>query len=144
MPKRKPVRLRAPAASAPGRLSPDPLEPPTIPPELAALHRIRSLRVRPDRDLTLTRALSGELVALQRLHRANRGLVEAWSSVAPTDLVELVSLRGVASGVATLAVTDASARYQVDRWLRSGGERELIRACRAPVRKIKVIVEQTK
>lgn len=113
-----------------------------IPPELAALHRLRQVKVRPERDLTLTKPFASEEVALRKLRRANGGLVEAWASVAPGDLADQIALRGVSAGVATLAVTNASARYQLDRWLRSGGERELIRACRAPIRKVKVVIEQ--
>lgn len=109
--------------------------------ELASIERLRSLRVKPERDLTLTRAFLGEQVVLRRLRRSNAGLAEAWTSVAPDGLRERAMLRGVSAGVATIAVTDAAARYQVDRWLRSGGEKALLRACPAPVRKVKVVVE---
>lgn len=127
-------------ASAKGKPAENVLD---IPLELAALHRLRQVKVRPERDLTLTKPFASEEVALRKLRRANGGLVEAWASVAPEDLADQVALRGVSAGVATLAVTNASARYQLDRWLRSGGERELIRACRAPIRKVKVVIEQT-
>lgn len=129
-----------PAVSAKGKPAGNILD---VPPELAALHRLRQVKVRPERDLTLTKPFASEEVALRKLRRANGGLVEAWASVAPGDLADQIALRGVSAGVATLAVTNASARYQLDRWLRSGGERELIRACRAPIRKVKVVIEQT-
>ena len=115
--------------------------PAEVPPDLRSIERLRSQRVRPERDLTLTRAFMGEHVELRRLRRANAGLVEAWEAAAPTELRDLAMLRGVASGVATIAVADASARFHLDRWLRSGGEKALLRACPAPVRKVKIVIE---
>jgi hypothetical protein len=99
--------------------------------------------VRPERDLTLTRALTGEQVVLRRLRRANAGLADAWERVAPPDLLGRTALRGVSSGTATIAVPDAGARYELDRWLRSGGESLLIKSCTAPVRKVKIIIERS-
>ncbi|MBX3387035.1 MAG: hypothetical protein KF768_10730 [Phycisphaeraceae bacterium] len=115
---------------------------PEIPPEFAALDRLRRSRVRPERDLTLQRDLSAQLVLLRRLRRSSAGVAEAWNATVPDDLLGLTSLRGLASAVLSVGVPDDGVRFRLDRWLRAGGQIELSRAARTPIRKVKIVIER--
>lgn len=116
-------------------------ERPEIPPELAALDKLRRNRVRPERDLSLQRDLAAEQVRLRRMRKAGAGIAQAWNATVPAELLELTALRGLHSAVLTVAVPDEGVRFRLDRWLRAGGQLELSRAARTPVRRIKLVVE---
>ena len=137
----RPAAGAAGPAAMVGAPGPTPAAAAPVPPELLELARVRAVRVKPSPDLTLTRQFLGERVLLRKLRRSNAGLVEAWESVAPPALLERTALRGLAQGVATLGVPDASTRYELDRFLRSGGEKALKQACGAPIRRVKVVIE---
>ena len=47
---------------------------------------------------------------------------------------------GVARGVLQVRCQDASTRYELDRWLRAGGEHALVRAAGARVIKVKLVL----
>lgn len=63
----------------------------------------------------------------------------AWESVAPDDLKEMAQVVGLVKGVLTLRCRDASAHFEVDRWLRTEGQDMLLAAAKAPVRRIKLV-----
>lgn len=63
----------------------------------------------------------------------------AWDAVAPDDLKELAHVVGLVRGVLTVRCRDASAQYEVDRWLRTEGQDLLLAAAKAPVRRIKLV-----
>lgn len=111
-----------------------------LPAELAGIARLRSLRIRPERDLSLTREFGAAQVELRRIRRGNRGVAQAWSEVVPTELACRTELKGVASGALTVSVADSATRYDLDRFLRSGGEAAVLRACIAGIRRIKVVM----
>ncbi len=112
-----------------------------IPPELAALDRIRKARVRPERDVSLTKAFAAQLVQLRRLRRSSAGIAEAWNATVPAEMLDQTSLRGLSSAVLTVEVPDDGVRFRLDRWLRAGGQLEVSRAARTPIRKVKVVVQ---
>lgn len=105
------------------------------------MESLRAFRTRKDRDV----GLEGELGRLAREYgKSATGLgevAEAWEALAGADIRGLCRLKGLSRGVLTITVEDASARYRVDRALRGGLRRELIRASRSPVRDVKVRVE---
>lgn len=104
------------------------------------LERLRQTRVFPER----ARAIGGDLAALaeQFAQAAQRVGTSGslWAAHCPPDLVVRTSVQGLARGVLTIAVDNASTRYAVDRWLRAGGEAALIAASRVPLRKVKLTV----
>jgi hypothetical protein len=106
-----------------------------------SVESLRSFRARKDRDVSL----EGELGRLaRRYEKSASGLgevAEAWEALASEELRAVCRLKGYSQGVLTIAVEDASARYRVDRALRGGLRRELIRASRVSLRDVKVRVE---
>ena len=56
-----------------------------------------------------------------RRRRAVGGISAAWVELVPAELAAGAELVGQRSGVLTVRVTDASARFGLDRWLRNGG-----------------------
>lgn len=65
---------------------------------------------------------------------------DAWAAVCPGELLERTRIMGLSRGALTVATPDAATRFELDRALRSGAERALIRLCSAPVRKVRVVV----
>jgi len=59
--------------------------------------------------------------ALQSRRKAVGGLDAAWRAEVPTELQERVAMVGLSRGTMTCRCNDASARFQFDRWARSGG-----------------------
>ncbi len=63
-----------------------------------------------------------------------------WVQHCPAEMVGRTSVQGVARGVLTIAVDNASTRFALDRWLRGGGEAEIIAASTTPIRKVKLVI----
>lgn len=112
-------------------------------PEAAALRleRLREARQRRGRDDALAPAFQRAARDLQRLQKGLAGVAEAWESVCPAELLERTAIRGIRRGVLTIGVADAPARYELERMLKGGAERELIRRCPMTVRKVRLAAE---
>lgn len=63
-----------------------------------------------------------------------------WGEVCPAELAASTLVESLSRGVLTIRVADAPARFELDRWLRTGGERAVIGASRAPIRKVKLVM----
>jgi hypothetical protein len=107
--------------------------------ELREIERRRSQRVWPERDLSLGEVLGEEERKLRQRHRAVGCVAELWNELTPAGLVEKTELVGLTQGVLRVRVSDSSARFALDRWLRTGGEAELVRRAPVGVRKIKLV-----
>lgn len=106
----------------------------------ARLERLRSLRGSRVVDASLGRDVAALGRALARARRSDAGVAEAWEAVCPPALAARTALGGLSRGVLTVRTPDASTRFEVDRFLREGGERSLTGASRAAVRRVKVVV----
>lgn len=105
------------------------------------LENLRAHRVRPAPDTSMNALFGAERRTVQRAHKRLGAIAEAWNTACPSDLLDRTALLSLARGVLTVAVPDASAMYDLDRALRSGLERQIVSLSRAPVRKIKVLVQ---
>ena len=112
----------------------------TPPGALAPIEGIRSQRVRPPRDLSLAPDIDRALRELTKQRRALSGTGAAWSAVVPPELAEKTTLETLSRGVLTVTVPDAATRFTLDRFLRSGGERTLIGASSAAIRKVRILI----
>jgi len=101
--------------------------------------RLRGFRNKPPPDLTAARQLDAIAAEARQRVRAGSAADRAWAEVAPPQLAGLVQEARISRGVMTIKASDAPARYQIDRWLRAGGERQLISRCAASVRRVKVV-----
>lgn len=132
-----PASNNEPTAPAPGAdAAADPLA------EAVAqrIERIRRQRVRPDRAAPVTNDFQIVSRGLNRDRRRVAGVAEAYLTHCPPALAARTSLRGLNRGVLTIAADDSSARFELDRWLSVGGERDIISASRAGIARIKVII----
>jgi hypothetical protein len=96
-----------------------------MPERLQSLKNLRTWRVSRDRDLTIGKQLGSVVRAAATSQRRNSGGVAAWESAAPAHLRRLCEVGCTPGGVLTIKVKNAAARFQLDRWLRSGGEASL-------------------
>jgi hypothetical protein len=104
------------------------------------LDRLRSMRVRPDRARDLSMDMQAQLKSLRKVSRTESALIEAWRTAAPDDLARACTPKGLRAGYLEITVPDASVRFRVDRWLRSGGQRELSALAKTPVRGVRLLI----
>jgi hypothetical protein len=90
-----------------------------------SLKKLRSWRVYPDRDVTIAKQVRSIVRDASAKQRHTGGATAAWEAAAPAQLRDLCNVRGAASGILTIKVKTAAARFQIDRWLRAGGEAAL-------------------
>lgn len=101
---------------------------------------IRSRVAKPGRNPGAAALFSAAADELKRTQKHLHGAGEAWGEVCPAGLKEKSMVEGVARGTVTIRAADASTRFELDRALREGLERELVKRCRFGVRKVKVVV----
>lgn len=106
-----------------------------MPPRPISLARLREIRVPRSRDQTLARDLDQLAGDLAKRQRAGSGGDRAWET-APDEIRGLGTPAGVSRGVLTIRTADSGSRFLVDRWLRSGGEAQLIRAAKVGIRRV--------
>lgn len=81
------------------------------------------------------------LDALEKELKKRRRNVEgiAWDEVAPPQLAARSGVEKLTpGGILTIRCDDAAARFEIDRWLRAGGDAELRKQSRAGIRRIKL------
>ena len=113
--------------------------------QAAGLARLREKRVGAPRDLTMRGVLDGELRRVRQVERGARSASGAWDQLLQTaglasELVERTKVVSFRFGVLTVRVSDASTKYAVDRFLRSGGEAALARLASATLRRVKLVM----
>lgn len=96
---------------------------------LSDIDRLRGWRVR-ERDVTIGNMLSGIQRDLKQSARREAAAEDAWRRVLPDALAMSVAGGAISRmGVLTLRMSDAAAKYELNRWIRDGGERALRGAC---------------
>ena len=110
------------------------------PAQLAGVQRLREARVRPARDQSLAQDMDRALHQAAALRQSVGGCAAAWASVVPPELLSRTALEGVSRAVLTVRVPDASTRFELDRFLRAGGERAVVTASRSTVGRIRLVV----
>lgn len=104
-----------------------------------ALARLRQHRNAPPRDQSIGPLVRELTDRLDEASKKSAGCGAAWAQACPPKHLPRTSVRGLARGVLTIAVDSAATRYELDRWLRAGGEQAVISAARAGVRKVKLV-----
>lgn len=104
------------------------------------LERLRQQRARTPRDAGVAPLLTSMADQLKRSQRAVGASAEAWLSVCPPALAQRCSILGLSRGELRIAVANAAARFEVDRWLRSGGEKLLVDSARTTIRRVKLVL----
>ena len=70
--------------------------------------------------------------------RAGTAFQRAWDEIVPAPLAARCLSLALTRGVLTVKTSDASTRFELDRFLRCGGEAKLARAAKIAIRKIKL------
>jgi hypothetical protein len=103
------------------------------------IRRMREHRVRPERDLSMAEVFGGREREARKSQRRFGAVAEAWLEVVPREVGEAAVLTSLSRGVLTVRVGDAPARFRLDRWLRAGGELELVKRSPVSVRRVRVL-----
>lgn len=107
---------------------------------IARLTKLRELRVRKDEAPVIGVQIAREADELSRLEKKLGGAGAAWAGVCPAALCERAVPVSLSRGTLQIEVRDAAARYEVDRWLRGGGEARLVAASAAPIRRVRIVL----
>lgn len=78
---------------------------------------------------------------IQRDWRRHAAVREAWDTHLPERFYRHCKLDGLRSGVLTVLVPDDATRFLLDRELRDGLLQRLIAGCKAPLKRVKLIVK---
>lgn len=105
----------------------------------AKLLRLRGFRCPPPAD----RSIASEVVRLTReVRRTDRALgkiEEVWDAAAPDGLRALARPVAFRAGVLELSCVAAAVRFEVDRWLQSGGREVVEKTLGSPIFRVKFV-----
>lgn len=106
---------------------------------LTQLERLRELRgPRPERS-EASGLFEAQGEDLARRARRIGAAASAWAALCPAELADRTAVLSVTRGVLCVGVEGAPARFELDRRLRAGLERELVRRCPAAIRGVKLV-----
>ena len=92
---------------------------------LPSLKQLRSWRVYAGRDVTIGPHVRAAVRDAAATRKQSDGATVAWERTAPANLRRACEVRVTAAGTLMIKAASASARFQTDRWLKSGGEAAL-------------------
>lgn len=104
----------------------------------AELFKLANLRKAPRRDFALGLPLATEFKNIQARHRQLGKIGAAWSVVVPDDIKAACAVVSCSRGVLTIRACDHAARFEFDRWLRSGGK-DALAAAGGKLKSVKVL-----
>jgi Dna[CI] antecedent DciA-like protein len=105
-----------------------------------SLKQLREFRNKPERDVSIGGALAEVARDAKKLQRAVGGIGSAWEEIAPARLAGRCRVVGISRGILTFRVADAAARFELDRFLRGGGEAALSRRAGVGIKRVKIVV----
>jgi len=112
--------------------------------DILPLHAsIESLRERERRRYSarhVSDAMSFMTAAIRKDARALSELNDVLEAHLPAELRSRTAIEAVSRGTLTLACDSAASRYTLDAWLRAGGSRDITRATRASVSRIRTSI----
>lgn len=108
-------------------------------------HQLAKLRAQSAARDRVGRDLGGVMDAMQRRFgrdaRRFAGVGEAWCSMCPGHLLDRTAILGLSRGELRIAVADSAAMYELDRYLRGGGEAALARTSSAPMHRVRLSLD---
>jgi hypothetical protein len=105
----------------------------------ARLTRLRGYRCPAAVDRSIASEVSNLSRAVRRSDRALGKIEEVWEAAEPDHLRALARPVEFRAGVLELACVAAAVRFEVDRWLQSGGRRVLEETLGAPIFRVKFV-----
>jgi len=110
---------------------------PPSPPQLRALERVQTNRARPGRDLSIKGLIARTAADATRAQRRLGELAALWEEIVPAQISRHTAFTGLHRGVLAVAFDSSAAGFELDRFLRGGGEDELRRRYRGSLVRIK-------
>ena len=104
------------------------------------LERLRRFKAPPRPDPSLKDMMAAQLRELKKLRRGVGVIAGAWEATISPELAERTELVSLARGSLTVRASDAAAKYQLERLLRSGAEAALVRASPVALRKVRIVL----
>ena len=108
-----------------------------------ASQRLRVLRAgrgpKPLRD-DLAQEFADAARQLAKLQRQLGSVSTVWCEHCPPQLIGKTRIVQLSRGVLTIGASDAATRYEIDRFLRSGGKQKVVQSTVASIRRIKVVL----
>jgi hypothetical protein len=108
--------------------------------DVQRIERLRAWRASPVPDVSLRDPLASAAREFKRQARTFGSLGSAWTALAPEGVGDRAALVSLARGVLTVRCEDAATRFELDRWLRGGGETALISRASAKVNRVKLVL----
>ncbi len=105
----------------------------------ADLEQLRTWRNLPERNLSLDTVFSSARKDLKKRARALGGIGAAWAALIPAQLLERATLVSLQRGILTVRCDDSATRFELDRFLRCGGELALIRKAPAGLTRVRLV-----
>jgi hypothetical protein len=106
----------------------------------SAIARLRELRVKPQRDLTITDLVRTYAKQASSTNKKLGELIELWEQHVPAALASRTTLISLRAGTLHVAVNDASTGYELDRLLREGLEQTLRSSFRGTLARVRLRV----
>jgi len=101
------------------------------------IEKLRKLRARPARDLSIAGVIADAASTAARTHKKLGELIELWERLVPADIAAHTSLTGLRGGVLHLIVDSSSTSFELDRLLRCGLTDQLRRQYRGTLVRVK-------
>ncbi|MBA4027930.1 MAG: hypothetical protein C0475_02095 [Planctomyces sp.] len=103
------------------------------------LNQLRAWRTRGEPDLTLKLPLARMSKEIRQQAGTLGRLTPAWIALVPAEARARATLVSLARGVLTVRCHDAAVRFELDRWLRGGGEMDLVRAVPSGLLRVRLV-----
>lgn len=111
-------------------------------PRLARLDRLRPYRGLPaERDASIAPVIAEIARERKRMAKALGPAVGAWDALVPGPLARECTLVALKSGTLTVETASNAVAFELDRFLRGGGQRDLTEATEGAVRTVRVRIE---
>ncbi len=102
------------------------------------LDRLRNWRARPLRDTSISDTVVAMRKGLRKGNRQSSSLVEAWDELVPSHIAKQATIVSLRKGILEVATDGSAVAYQLNRLIRVSLLRDLQRASKGTLKKIKV------
>lgn len=109
--------------------------------DAAALDRLRGHRVRAERGRALTDELTSFVKGIKKLSDQARRAADAWAAAAPDAVAASTRVVDLKAGTLAVAVRSSADRHAADRWLRGSGLADLRAIAKAPITRVKFMLD---
>jgi hypothetical protein len=105
---------------------------------IRALEDLRKQHARPMRDLAIAGPMGDLMKQIKAQSRRLSGGGQAWAKVVPPQLLERTTVVSLQSGVLKIKVLDSATKFELERWLKQGGQMQVIREAATTINRIKL------